>query len=320
MDKCRKMNVKRVLSLLLALSLLLSNNGITVFAGANGANQATADENQTKETPANPEHHCTNGESTEWSYVYFGSYPQTEITDSSTIASIEGVISASGSSVAGEGVDAEVTEADGTKTKYRRIGKGDASDNRFTKNEYRYFKYEPIRWKVLWNDGNTLFVAAEKALDYKKYHDTLTDVTWETCTLRTWLNDFFYRTAFSADEQKAIVPQDVTNEDHPDPKYGTEGGNDTRDHIYLLSMEEVTDEFYGFCRESSDTEIRVVKETDFSYVRGTHGMGKGDASWRLRPQVFTATMLHMWTPMEWWMGMGKMFPGSMKAPSVRFYI
>lgn len=60
-------------------------------------------------------------------------------------------------------------------------------------------------WGILKNDGNTLFVVADQVLDCKVYNETLTSITWESCTLRTWLNEIFYNTAFSRNKQDAIV-------------------------------------------------------------------------------------------------------------------
>ena len=50
---------------------------------------------------------------------------------------------------------------------------------------------QPIKWQILSKNGNDLFLLADKALDCKAYNETYTGVTWETCTLRTWLNDDF---------------------------------------------------------------------------------------------------------------------------------
>lgn len=67
-----------------------------------------------------------------------------------------------------------------TGTKYRRISREDTSDNEyFGKNDFRYFKWESIRWRVLQNDGKTLFVMADKGLDRKDkiYLLSITEVT-----------------------------------------------------------------------------------------------------------------------------------------------
>lgn len=46
----------------------------------------------------------------------------------------------------------------------------------------------------------------------------MTDVTWETSTLRTWLNNDFYNAAFSADEKGVIIEQTLKNEDNEEYK------------------------------------------------------------------------------------------------------
>ena len=62
---------------------------------------------------------------------------------------------------------------------------------------------EPIKWRVLSVNGNDAFLLADQNLDAKPYNEKYTDVTWATCTLRTWLNDTFLNTAFKSAEQAA---------------------------------------------------------------------------------------------------------------------
>ncbi len=213
-------------------------------------------------SPANPVHHCTKKDDgsdyTEWSYVYFGSYPQTEVTGSELTSVIVGA------DYDGNG-DAW---ADGTK--YRRISKSDTNyDAYFGDSTYRYFKWERIKWRVLQNNGSTLFVVADRGLDCKDYNEEYKSITWENCTLRSWLNGTFYNAAFSSAEQGAVVSQTVINEDNPD--YGTEGGNDTRDNIYLLSIGEVTDPSYGFCEDySTDSVSRRVQASNYAHAMGVY--------------------------------------------------
>ncbi len=228
-------------------------------------------------SPANPVHHCTKqddgSDTTDWSYVYFGSYPQTEVTGDALTPAI------TGAPYDGNG-DAWV---DGVK--YRRISKSDTNNSSYFGNaQYRYFKWERIKWRVLRNDGSTLFLAADKGLDCKDYNETYASITWENCTLRSWLNKEFYGTAFSSSEQAAIVAQDVVNEDNPD--YNTEGGNDTRDKVYLLSIGEVTNPEYGFCEDySTYSASRRVQASDYAHARGAStdsGSYEGNSWWWLR--------------------------------------
>ena len=138
---------------------------------------------------------------------------------------------------------------------------------------------QPIKWRVLSVDGDDAFLMADQGLDCKKYNETRTSVTWETCTLRSWLNGYsaadnvdgkdyssgnFINTAFTATERSAIKYSWVVNDDNP--SYGTDGGNSTLDRIYLLSIDDVTNSrfgFYNIFNNSSATRNMIVT----NYVR-----------------------------------------------------
>ena len=294
------------LALLLAASLFLGSQGFTILKedsstypqdSGNPQQEMLPDSNVSENntrvgagTPANPIHHCTmkndGTDYTDFNYVYFGSYPQSEVTDSATIAAIDNAIAIS-QATADAGMDVWVNGV-----KYRRISKNDTNYTDYIgyfedvlnngylgqnlrilnfddvpNNGYRYFQWERIKWKVLKNDGNTLFVVADRAIDCKDYDEEYKSNIWEDSIIRDWLNTSFYNTAFNSSEQGAIVTQDVVNEDNP--KYGTEGGNNTNDNIYLLSISEVTNETYGFCSYCRTYSMsRRVKVSDYANARG----------------------------------------------------
>lgn len=109
---------------------------------------------------------------------------------------------------------------------------------------------EAIKWRVLSVDGDDAFLLSDQVLDYG-YYDEYVDTdkndqaaTWETCTLRSWLNNDFYNVAFSSKEQSAIRTTRVVNEDNP--YYNTNGGNNTDDKLYILSYNEILNSDYGF--------------------------------------------------------------------------
>ena len=60
---------------------------------------------------------------------------------------------------------------------------------------------EEIEWQVLKVESDRVLMVSKYCLDCKKYNETYTDVTWETCTLRKWLNNDFKKAAFSTEEQ-----------------------------------------------------------------------------------------------------------------------
>ena len=61
---------------------------------------------------------------------------------------------------------------------------------------------EPIKWRVLSVNGNDAFLLADQNLDAKPYNNKRANVTWATCTLRTWLNGTFLNMAFTSAEQE----------------------------------------------------------------------------------------------------------------------
>ena len=95
---------------------------------------------------------------------------------------------------------------------------------------------EAIEWMVLSvEDGRTL-VISRYGLDAKQYNEKRTSVTWETCSLRAWLNGEFYDNAFSSEEKRLI--REITLKNPDNAKYRSKGGNDTTDRIFLLSIDE----------------------------------------------------------------------------------
>ena len=226
-----------------------------------------------------------------WDYVYFGNYPQSEVTDYELIAKIERVISENSISqneISGEpGLDAVVEGI-----KYRRIAKEDRNHKEYEGNtfgnvRYRYFQWEPIKWKVLQNDEQSLLLLADKGMDCKNYHEKEANVTWETSDLRKWLNGNFYSLAFDENEQNAIIEQTLVNEKNGFEN--THGGRDTLDKVYLLSLSDVSNKAYGYCGNPlAGSASRWQLPTDYTVARGayTYGSnltdGKKNCWWWLR--------------------------------------
>lgn len=90
-------------------------------------------------------------------------------------------------------------------------------------------------WKVIAVENDRVLVITEDVVSEAKYNNTDADITWETCTLRYWLNEDFYSN-FSDLEKNRILISKLRNRD--DEEYGTEGCNDTLDKIFLLSFDE----------------------------------------------------------------------------------
>jgi len=91
-------------------------------------------------------------------------------------------------------------------------------------------------WILLDTVNNNALLIKKAAVTGKPYQINAGAVTWETSSLRQWLNSEFLDTNFTAAERQQIVQSNVTNNDNP--QYGTSGGNVTQDYIYIINADE----------------------------------------------------------------------------------
>ncbi|MDR1713788.1 MAG: DUF6273 domain-containing protein [Coriobacteriales bacterium] len=110
---------------------------------------------------------------------------------------------------------------------------------------------QAMEWRVLAIEDGKALVITRDIIDQRVYNEEKAQTTWEQCTLRQWLNADFYNSAFSDLERSYIIRSNVQNNDNPD--YGTTGGADTEDYVFLLSIEEVYTYF--------DSELNVYRNT-----------------------------------------------------------
>lgn len=130
---------------------------------------------------------------------------------------------------------------------------------------------EDIEWIVLAKEENRLLVISRYALDCQVYNIEYSHTTWESCTLRKWLNNDFFRAAFPNDEErKRIVEVTVPADDNP--QYDVDSGNDVQDKIFLLNIAEVN---------KYDT-ARVCKPTAYAVACNAHTGVYGNSRWWLR--------------------------------------
>lgn len=125
---------------------------------------------------------------------------------------------------------------------------------------------EEIEWIVLeYDEANhkalllSRYGLAEKAYHERAYNTEFKKVTWETCSLRTWLNNDFLNKAFYANEQNAILITEVNyhpSEDYENEKnkysreaYSAQVEMFTQDRIFLLSYKQANQ--YSFATQDS---------------------------------------------------------------------
>lgn len=205
------------------------------------------------------------------------------------------------------GVQMNDYRASGIDALYDKI-----TDNGYYKLNVYWFKYEPIKWRILTTSGNSAYIMSDIALDFfsmqpdrkseirdglfASYNNStgVPDGTyannWEYSFIRSWLNETFYNEVFN-DLQKEIIQtthlDNSARSCNPDeyPKYYGYGENagknkyadqckDTDDKIFLLSLRDVTTTAYGFNKDVlAEDPARNLQASDFAKF---HGVSMGN--------------------------------------------
>lgn len=285
----------------------------------------TAAEEATLSNPrVTPDSDMQSGRKVTWDCIWFGRYPQAEvIPENVEYTALDGVLRRDGDVIASDRIYSALKNAsdwddrgditlDGEK--YRRIEKGSADSAAGQESSYycwndsanyHYFKYEPIKWRVLHTDGDQALLLSDIALDNCSYNPGQAYVTWETSVVRSWLNGYgaesnqtsenysgmnFIGSAFTGSERAAVADSLLENADSI--AWDTDGGNDTADKIFLLSESDVWDtdraEAYGFVKgRNVMDEARQCQSSTYAKAMGIYSCADiredaGNGHWWLR--------------------------------------
>lgn len=241
----------------------------------------------------------------EGDYIYFGSYPQSEVIDETLKSALTNAAGATSTWTSYDYyIEGQISNFmvykdvsfDGERyrgvyyTDYRPTWTGGGISQvevaltyqyqfRHYSNVVYWFKYEPIRWVILTESNGEAFLLADVFLDSQDYHYTKNQTNgydannYEQSHIRAWLNDIFFNTAFT-DIEKEIIK--TTLVDNSVNSIGTEYGhsyvcNDTFDKIFLLSLSEVTNSNYGFSSNYNDKDSkRVAITTAYAMSQGAN--------------------------------------------------
>ena len=105
------------------------------------------------------------------------------------------------------------------------------------------YQGEGITWIIMDKDGDKVLLLSKYGLETLPYNESDENITWEECSLRTWLNGEFYNDAFEKWEKDLILTSTVTADKNPN-HMDVNPGNDTQDNIFLLSVIEV-EKYFG---------------------------------------------------------------------------
>ncbi len=254
----------------------------------------------------------TNGNSdASGEYILFGSYPQTEVTDSALKSSLDsrvGMLPTIGDAHCwtsyGYYMSGSISnymwytniEYEGEIyrgvyfTSYRPFSTSFPSnadisvqdDNGYYTSTVYWFKYEPIKWRILTEEGGKALLLCEMLIDSREYDESRNN--YANSNIRAWLNDTFYNTAFT-ELQKALI--NVTEVDNSAASTGYYSNShacaNTNDKIFLLSYAEVINTDYGFASDYLTYDsARQKKTTDYAQCQGAYTYDDGNVYWWLR--------------------------------------
>ena len=180
----------------------------------------------------------------------------------------------------------------------------------------------PIKWQIMkiGEDGTAILLSCY-AVDNHAYHSTNIDITWAEIDIRKWLNEEFYKNAFTKEEKKRIIPAILENNDNKGEftqeyvdywkrrganggallckhwqsrrgqKWHTKGGEDTTDKVWLISLDDMKK--YG--RIFKTDKDRPLKPTPNMCTRYKYGQSEyakkyncvGNCWWWLRSPGYT---------------------------------
>lgn len=259
--------------------------------------------------------------------IEFGSYPQSKVSDSSLVSALNKVLKnwvsygyysgdgSYGSMKPGNWMEYADFTYNGTKyravtfsqyrpwyTSYKSSFDCTYQDNNgYTPNDIYYFKYEPLKWRVL--DPSTGLVLCESIIDSQAYSNTIysygndpyynQSAYWNdaehthyandyaTSSIRAWLNDDFYNTAFSSSQKASILTSELENKAYS-ISYSEYDSASTIDKVFLLSYSEAQNTSYGFTNNTYSTDIRGSMGTDYAKAQGLWIAHNKCSNWRLR--------------------------------------
>lgn len=130
----------------------------------------------------------------------------------------------------------------------------------------------PIKFVVLDETENKVLVISSKGIDALPFNNEDADVSWETSSIRSWLNNEFMTLAFTKDEENFIVKSKIKT--LPNPLYPLTNSVETSDFVFLLSYDEAESYFLL-------PEDRIAIMTD-KVKKAVFADKNGEGDWWLR--------------------------------------
>lgn len=144
-------------------------------------------------------------------------------------------------------------------------------------------KFGNYSWIVLDIAYGKALIITEEIIGQHAYNDFFGNVTWADCALRKYLNGEFYDRFSDADKEKIVT---VTNQTPNNPWYNSDGGIDTEDKIFLLTIEDVVCKYFGdsakLLNNPSEKQKYWFQRKDENNIKRRARFGCGGWWWWLR--------------------------------------
>ena len=300
--KRKILNLRTSITVILAGTLLFTS----VKIGLPGIDVNAEPESQTEYKVSAPRVEKLPGkQKVTYDIIEFGSYPQSEVTGEALTEEITGA-------EYDEYGDCVVSE-----NKYRRVeikeneGENDTEENA----EYRYFKYEPLEWRVLKVSEGYAYMLSDRVIDAQWYDASHS--SWNTSLIRYWLNGYkdmgleiynypksMLGTAFNEDEKKAMELKDG---EYIDIANNNSQNKETNykfcdDRLFLLETYELKNEDYGFLNyDTIGDNARKMETTDYAKENNVFFVGEDEKYYAQywtndigKPEVICVSVVRWW--------------------------
>lgn len=193
-------------------------------------------------------------------YFYLGIYPQTRITSSAVISSLQ-IDSASYPQGDYRALYKYFTPSDGTR--YMKV------------HDSLFYRCDPIRWDIRFDSDGTAYAQSSVVLDAMKFNLTTNNLSgtyandWSASKLREWLANEFYAVHFTETEKNLLNKAALTVSNDESTGYTSYRDadrfpwakqSDTTDVAFAPSYAEITDATAGFI----DNASRIAEYSDYA--------------------------------------------------------
>lgn len=151
----------------------------------------------------------------------------------------------------------------------------------YNPNNVYWFKYEPIRWQILYDYYGETYLMCNNVIDsnYWGYDGVNISNRYDTSTMRTFLNDTFLYYAFTKAEREKIIQATVYNDANSNCGSSNVVCPDTFDKVALPSMADLTTYFENNVIKAGSLgpdPNRCLRGTDYANCQGTYNASTED--------------------------------------------